>query len=114
MDARGNSPRDHYRVRYNQIALSVIGSDGKLPKGESFPTGSLIVKEAYDGSNGSLIQYAIMKKQPSSQYQGEGWVWYEVDADGGDDYSLARTGKKCIRCHYKKDNRDGARMYDLY
>ncbi len=114
MEARGNSPRDYYRVRYNQIALKALDESGRLPEGESFPDGSLIVKEAYSDLNGEIIQYAIMKKSSNDPYQGEGWIWYEVDEDGDDAYSIAREGKKCIRCHYKKTNRDGARMYDLY
>lgn len=116
MDARGNSPRDYYRVRYNEIARSVLDESGKLPQGEVFPDGSLIVKEAYESKDpdAALIQYAIMKKDSESPYQAEGWTWYEVNADGSKPYSLARDGRKCLRCHVKKTNRDATRMSDLY
>ncbi|MEO6167657.1 MAG: hypothetical protein ABIO46_07090, partial [Chitinophagales bacterium] len=43
----GNSPHGFERVRFNAIAQAALDANGKLPVGNSFPTGSVIVKEIY-------------------------------------------------------------------
>ena len=61
----GNSPHGFERVRFNATAQAALDSTGKLPAGNSFPTGSVIVKEIYTSASGTINQYAIMKKDPS-------------------------------------------------
>src|SRR5687768_7984622 len=60
----------YMRVRFNTIAQSVLGLDGRLPVGSSFPNGSLIVKELYDNASGSIQLYAVMKKDSLNEYAG--------------------------------------------
>ncbi|MBX2896490.1 MAG: cytochrome P460 family protein [Cyclobacteriaceae bacterium] len=107
-----NSPREFERVRINSIGNAVLGNDGRLPKGGVFPDGTIIVKEAYSGLNGTLIQYAIMKKESTNKYARNGWLWYEVNADGSKPYSIGMKGQKCINCHTKPANRDATRTFE--
>lgn len=108
-----NSPRKFERVRINTIGNAVLDNDGRLPKGGSFPTGTIIVKEAYSGINGNLIQYAIMKKDPNNKYANKGWIWYEVNADGSKPFSVGLKGKSCVSCHTHQANRDATVTFDV-
>lgn len=108
-----NSPREFERVRINTIGNGVLDSNGRLPKGTVFPNGTIIVKEAYDGLNGKLIQYAIMKKEPANRYANNGWLWYEVNIDGTNPFSIGLKGLKCIKCHTSFANTDATRTFDL-
>ena len=108
-----NSPREFERVRINTIGNGVLDNNGRLPKGTIFPNGTIIVKEAFDGLNGNLIQYAIMKKETSNKYARNGWLWYEVNVDGTKPYSIGMKGQKCINCHTKPANTDATRTFDL-
>lgn len=58
----------------------------------SWPVGSIVVKEGYDGDDLALV--AIMEKRD------DGWFWVETDGDGEPLYS--GRPDVCIDCH---DNR---------
>ena len=68
---------------------------------QSWPTGSVIVKDGFSGSSLDLI--AIMEKRT------DGWYWAEYDDDGDPDYS----GKPeiCIDCH--ASGSDSVRAFGL-
>ena len=68
---------------------------------QSWPTGSVIVKDGFSGSSLDLI--AIMEKRTDS------WYWAEYDDDGDPDYS----GKPeiCIDCH--ASGSDSVRAFGL-
>lgn len=106
------SPHGSFKLRFNPTALAVLDSTGELPAGNSFPTGSIIVKEIFSGSN--LDLYAVMKKDPSNDNAGSGWVWAEFHTDGSAAFSTAKKGDGCINCHSGSPNRDLTRTFDLH
>lgn len=108
----GGSPHGNFKLKFNSTALAAFGSDGKLPVGASFPDGSLIVKEIYE--NGSLTLYAVMKKEPSNKWAGNGWLWGEYETDGDTKFSVAEEGSGCTGCHSSGTHRDYARSFDLH
>jgi hypothetical protein len=68
---------------------------------EAWPTGSIIVKDGFDGSDLELV--AAMEKRDA------GWFWAEWDDEGDADYS----GKPdlCTDCHASGD--DSVRAFGL-
>ncbi len=110
----GNSPHGFERVRFNAIAQSALDSSGKLPIGNSFPTGSVIVKEVYTSATGSINQYAVMKKDPASSVAGNSYEWAEFKTDGSATFSTGKKGNGCISCHSSSTNRDLVRTFDLH
>ena len=112
--ATGNSPHSFERVRFNAIATAVLDSTGKLPAGNSFPTGSVIIKEIYTSATGSINLYSIMKKDPSSSVSGNGYQWAEFKPDGSAVFSTGKKGDGCISCHSGSANRDLIRTFDLH
>ena len=110
--AKGGSPHGSFKLKFNAIASSVLGSDGKLPQGVSFPEGSLIVKEAYNGNE--LVLYAIMKRELDSKFSKDDWVWAEYEPNGEVVYNVSLKGKACIDCHKSGLSRDLVRAFDLH
>ena len=110
----GNSPHSFERVRFNTVAQAALNTSGKLSVGSSFPSGSVIVKEIYTSTTGTLKQYAVMKKDPSSSNAGNGYVWAEYKPDGTATFSTAKKGDGCISCHSGSTNRDLVRTFDLH
>ena len=106
------SPHGSFRLRFNSIATAALDSTGELPTGSSFPTGSVIVKEINE--NGGLHLYAIMKKDPSNENAGSGWIWAELESDGSSHFSASKKGDGCISCHSGSPNRDLSRTFDLH
>jgi hypothetical protein len=106
------SPHGSFKLKFNAIAQAALDSTGELPVGKTFPEGSLIVKDIYSGSTLSLI--AIMKKDASSDYAGNGWVWVEFKPDGETEYSIEKKGEACTGCHSGTPNRDLTRTFDLH
>ncbi len=106
------SPHGSFKLRVNDIAASVLDSAGELPVGVSFPKGSVLVKDIY--TNGELVLYSIMKKDPSNTYAGKNWVWAEIKPDGTTPESAEKKGSACINCHSGTPNRDLVRTYDLH
>ncbi len=72
-----NGPHGAFKLRFNKIAASVLTDNGKIPAGQVFPNGSMIVKDVQ--SNGL---YALMYKRTGS------WLWAEINADGSTEYSV--------------------------
>jgi len=93
------SPHGSFKLRFNKV-------------GNSFPTGSIIVKELFVGT--TLDQFAVMKKDASNANAGSGWVWAEFKPDGTVTYSAANKGSGCIGCHSGTPNRDLIRTFDLH
>ena len=112
--AVGNSPHGFERVRFNTIAQQALGSDGKLPSGNTFPDGAVIVKEIFSSATGPLELYAIMKKNPTSPLAGSGYEWSEFTPDGNVTFSSDKKGNGCISCHSGNPNRDLVLTFDLH
>jgi hypothetical protein len=108
-----NSPRGWERIRFNKIAFSALDNNGRLPRGSVFPDGSIIVKEAYTSFNGSLYQYAVMKKDKNNKFEKKGWLWSEIETNGFASYAVSMKGKKCINCHTRPDDIDATRTFVL-
>lgn len=106
------SPHGSFMLRFNATALAALDSTGELPAGGIFPSGSVIVKEIFDGSNINL--YAVMKKDPSNGNAGSGWVWAEFNTDGSAAFSTGKKGNGCISCHSGSPNRDLTRTFDVH
>jgi hypothetical protein len=106
------SPHGSFKLRFNSVANAALDSTGELPAGSAFPTGSVIVKEVYDGS--SLHLYAVMKKDPSNENAGSGWLWAELNTDGSTEHSTGKKGDGCVSCHSNSPNRDFSRTFDLH
>lgn len=112
--AQENSPHSFERVRFNSIAASSLDSSGKLPVGSNFLNGAIIVKEIYTSINGSINQFAVMKKDPTNNGASNGYLWAEFKTDGTVTYSTANKGKDCTGCHSGSTNRDFIRTFDLH
>lgn len=108
----GNSPHGQFKLLFNQTAWAALDSTGKLPVGNTFPEGSLIVKEII--KNGSTDLYAVMLKKPSSSNAGAGWLWNEFEPNGDIVISISDKGDACISCHRGNTNRDLTNSFDLH
>lgn len=113
LNAAGNSPHGSFKLKFNPVAQSALDSTGKLPSGNQFPSGSLIVKEVYGGGT-SLSLYAIMKKAPGNVNAGSSWLWAEYKPGGETIVSVTDKGSGCIGCHSGNTNRDLTNSFDLH
>lgn len=84
------------RVSINTTASGIL-QDGRLPAGVTFPDGSIIFKEILMG--GTTVLYAVMYKDASNRFAGNGWLWAEYRPDGTVDFSLTTRGISCVGCH---------------
>jgi len=99
-------PQPFLKTRYNSVAATKLDSNGKIITGETFPEGSLIVKELYDNST-TLGRYAILyKNSGSADADAKGWIWGYINADGKVSESASKKGGSCIGCHSQADNID--------
>ncbi|MGQ0767271.1 MAG: hypothetical protein ACT4OZ_16605 [Gemmatimonadota bacterium] len=98
------------RTRFNAIAATQLGSDGKVRAGASFPDSSLIVKELIIG--GALNRYAVMMKLRSSSLSGGGWLWAYYAPDGSTQIGITGRGGSCVGCH--SSGIDHVRMNDSH
>lgn len=112
LNAAPASPHGSFKLRFNQIAFDALDENEELPVGESFPTGSVIVKEVYNGN--ALALYAVIKKDPPHEDAGNGWLWAEYNTDGSPAYSVSNKGVSCIGCHSDTPNRDLVRTFDFH
>ena len=108
----GTSPHGPFKLKFNSTAASAFGPDGKLPVGESFPEGSLIVKELY--TNNAKTLYAVMKKDRKSKFASNKWVWAEYELNGDVKINVSREGKDCVSCHTSGTTRDLTLSFDLH
>lgn len=112
LTAAGNSPHGAFKLLFNQEAKNALGTDGKLAVGDTFPTGSIILKDVI--RNGTTRFYAAMWKQPASANTNEDWLWYEANLDGSLLESITTKGSGCIGCHRANANRDFVNSFDLH
>ena len=112
LSAAAPSPHGSFKLRFNSIAQMALDSSGKLPVGKTFPSGSIIVKDIYSGSD--LTLYAIMKKDASHKDASNGWVWAEIKPSGSVSYTTGKKGSACVSCHSETTNRDLVRTFDLH
>ena len=103
----------YFRTRFNQIAFEALTDSGRLPAGDVFPEGSLVVKELFDKKNGELKILAIMEKDTDSPYSADGWIWGEYRANGSVFISAEEKGSSCVSCH-RAASRDLVRLFDLF
>lgn len=110
-----SSPHDKFmRTNFNAKAASVLGPDGKLSAGKTFPDSSLIVKEISSSETGSLKLYAVMYKIPKASNAGNGWVWAEYKPGGSVETGAGNKGTSCMGCHSSGKNRDLVKIFDLH
>ncbi|MCX6273919.1 MAG: cytochrome P460 family protein [Bacteroidetes bacterium] len=112
LSAASPSPHGSFKLRFNSTAAAALDSTGELPSGNTFPYGSVIVKDVYNGTD--LKLYAVMKKDPSSSNSGNGWLWAEFNPDGSVVFSTGKKGDGCVSCHSGSPNRDLTRTFDLH
>lgn len=98
-----NGPHGAFKLKFNKIAATVLTDNGKLPVGQLFPDGSMIVKEVQ--SNG---MYALMYKKTGS------WLWAEINADGSVVYSVNKDPSVCTSCHSQAGQRDLVVSFNFY
>lgn len=106
------SPHEQFRLRFNDIAWRSLDSNEELPAGNSFPEGSVIVKEMIIGDK--MTQFAVMKKASSDGSAVSGWIWAAYLPNGEATFSLNRKGDACVSCHGDSPNRDFVRTFDLH
>ncbi len=87
------------RVSLNAVAFNAL-SAGRLPAGSSFPNGSIVFKEIRRGD--STYLYAVIYKDPSSPYAGNGWLWAELYPNGAPFISMTLSGRNCTGCHARE------------
>ena len=98
-----NGPHGPFKLKFNKIAYAALTDNGKLPVGQQFPNGSLIVKEVQaDGL------YALMYKKEGS------WLWAEITANGDADYSVNKDPSVCTSCHSQSGQRDLVVSFNFY
>ncbi|HTF80693.1 MAG TPA: cytochrome P460 family protein [Cytophagales bacterium] len=113
VEAAGDAPHGYGRIRFNKLALAALDANGRLPEDVVLPTGAIIVREVYSGANGSLIGYAVMRKDPNNGYANKGWLWAEFEATGKSSYAVSQEGQRCINCHSHPEHRDMTRTFTL-
>jgi hypothetical protein len=89
---------DDVDIYVNDIVAEVLAI---AEPAETWPEGSIIVKDGFDGSDLEII--AVMEKRS------DGWFWAEYDSEGDPDYS--GHPDICIDCH--KSGSDGVRAFGL-
>lgn len=99
-------------VKFNQKAFDVLDDSGKLPVGMSFPDSSLIVKEAFYGTDTiNPYYYAAMLRLRNDKNNASGWVWGEYQLTGAV-LSTVNNGSACVPCHSRSGNRDMVRTFE--
>ena len=101
-----HGPHGTFKLRFNAIAFKALTNNGKLPVGGSFPEGSLIIKDIYNGGNLSL--YAFMYKKSGS------WLWAEIKPNKEVLHSINDKETVCTGCHSQSGNRDLAVSFNFY
>jgi hypothetical protein len=93
-----NGPHGTYRLKFNHRAYAQLTDGGKLPTGNKFSNGSMIVKEIVSG--GTVIEYALMYKLNGA------WLWAEISPAFSVKHSVKTDHGVCISCHSQNGNRD--------
>jgi hypothetical protein len=96
------SPHGNFKLKFNKIAVAALGPDGKLPTGQVFPDGSMVLKETVNG------KYAFTFKRDGS------WLWGTLlQQDGSVEKSVNAESTYCTSCHMYAA-RDKMFSFDLY
>lgn len=99
-----NGPHGPFKLKFNKIANAALTDNGKLPVGQKFPDGSLVVKEIESSG-----LYALMYKKEGS------WLWAEINADGSVQFSVNKDASAaCINCHNQTGQRDQVVSFYFY
>lgn len=101
-----HGPHGTFKLRFNSIALKALTDNGKLPTGGKFPDGSLIIKDAYKGSDIEI--YAMMYKKSGS------WLWAEIKPDKKVVHGVNDNSGVCTGCHSQSGNRDLVVSFNFY
>jgi len=101
-----HGPHGTFKLRFNPIAFKALTDNGKLHLGNSFPEGSLIIKDIYSG--GTLNLYALMYKKSGT------WLWAEIEPGGSIHHSITSAESICTGCHSQSGNRDFAVSFNFY
>lgn len=97
-DCRHSLEHDLMRVRILASPDAVTPYTGR---GQPFPTGSIILKEQYDGGDtdctGPILSYTVMQKlEDGASPETLGWTWQEV---GEDRKIIDSPTASCVQCH---------------
>lgn len=96
------SPHGNFKLKFNKVATAALGGDGKLPTGQVFPDGSMVLKETVGGK-----YYFTFKRNGS-------WLWGAlIMADGSVEQSVNTESTNCVSCHMYAA-RDKIYSFDLY
>jgi hypothetical protein len=98
-----NGPHGSFKLKFNKIANAALTDNGKLPVGETFPNGSMVVKVVETSG-----LYALMYKKENS------WLWAEFNADGSTYFSVNKDPSVCTSCHSQSGNRDLVVSFNFY
>lgn len=99
-----NSPHGAFKLKFNKIAAKALTDNGKLPVGQKFPEGSMVVKEI--SSNGI---YALMYKHNNA------WLWAEMHNNGSIIHSVYKDATSaCVSCHNQNGQRDLVVSFHFY
>lgn len=99
-----NGPHGPFKLKFNKIANTALTDNGKLPVGQRFPDGSLVVKEIESSG-----LYALMYKKEGS------WLWAEINADGSTQFSVNKDpSAACVNCHNQTGQRDQVVSFYFY
>ncbi len=102
-----------YFLEFNAKAKSVLGSDGKLPSGSTFPDSSLAIKALY--TNGSTpAMYAVILKNSKSAFASGGWMWAIFNPDGSVITSITQSGSSCNIAGCHSGGRDHLLTFDAH
>ena len=95
-----------YKLKLNLVASAACTDAGKLPSGGVFPNTSLLVKELYSNSGGSVESYAVMYKEDGV------WLWAKYGVNGNVIHGFTTNSAICTGCH--TSNRDKTWTFDVH
>jgi len=101
-------------VRFNPTAKAVLNEDNKIELGQTFPEGSIIVKEIYNTKGGDLVRQYVMMKKPNDPNAATNWIWSAYSASNAVEQSVTLKGVGCFECHSIAPHRDGVKMFDIH
>lgn len=101
-------------VRFNPTAQGVLNQDNKIEPGQSFPEGSIIVKEMFSAKGGNLLRQYVMMKKPNDPNAALNWIWSTYSANNTVEFSVNRKGVGCFECHSIPPHRDGVKLFDIH
>lgn len=101
-----NGAHGTFKLKFNHVAYAQLTDGGKLPVGNVFKDGSMVVKEIIRGGN--LVKYAVMFKRKGF------WIWAEWTPDLVKDLSVNDNSAVCTSCHSQSGNRDLVNAFSFY